>query len=582
MNWKNSEPSSVIDNRANWLRGKSAMAAEKILIVEDNVANMELASDLLDVAGYCVLQATTAETGIETARRELPDLILMDEGLPGMDGLTAAKLLRREATTSAIPIVMVTAHAMKGDRERALSAGCAGHVTKPIDTRTFSSVVAGFLGSTHVRAPRAAAPAAVEYSPLQEGTARRHHILIVDDEAPNRDLLEGLIESFGHDSITAGSGPEALEKISPEIDLVLLDVMMPGMDGFEVVRQIRSRPDVDTIPIVMATALTEKEDRLRAVEAGANDFITKPIDKTELKVRLDSQLRIKEAQDEVRQQREELRRRNAEMEADLDLAREIQQAFLPQQYVSFPRVVGPLEGALRFHHRYLPASTLGGDFTDILILSETEAGMFICDVMGHGVRSALITAVARGLVEELLPRAFDPGRFLSEFNHSLTAILGRSRTPMFATSCFLVADVAAGTIRYANAGHPTPLRVRRQKGRVEPLPFESGAVGPALGVFPDYEYSTCQCDLEDNDLVMLFTDGLYEVEGENGCYDEDQLREAVQRRMALSASPLFDALLGEVQQFAGGQPFLDDVCIVGMEVTRIGSPGARKDGAKSP
>lgn len=553
------------------------MSAPKILIVEDNPANMELASDLLEIAGYAVLPAITAEIGLEIARRQRPALILMDEGLPGMNGLEAVRILRDDETTCRIPIVMVTAHAMKGNRERALEAGCAGHITKPIDTRAFAAQIAEYLDQAPPdvaaspppprRAP-VADDARAPASPALASSEIRPCILIVDDEQPNRELLEGLVESFGYDSLCAASGAEALELLSPAVDLVLLDVMMPDMDGFEVARRIRQGSVGSRLPIVMATALTEKADRLRAVEAGANDFITKPIDKTELQIRMSSQLKMKRAQDEVECQRAELQRRNAEMEEDLRLAREIQQAFLPRQSIIFPRVVGPLDGALRFYHRYLPASTLGGDFTDILILSETQAGMFICDVMGHGVRSALVTAVARGLVEELLPRAANPGDFLTEFNRSLTAILGRSRTPMFASAFFLVADVESGTMRYANAGHPTPLRVRRQHQTVEPLPFEGAQPGPALGIFPDVSYATFECALENDDLVMMFTDGLTEVETDENEYDEAQLHAAVARHLSLPALALFDALLDEIREFAGHKPFEDDVCLVGMEVRR--------------
>ncbi|MDQ3815998.1 MAG: response regulator [Armatimonadota bacterium] len=124
------------------------MAGEKILIVEDNPVNMELATDLLEIGGYQVCQATDAETGITMAREAAPDLILMDVGLPGMDGLSAAILLRQDAATQHIPIVILTAHAMKGDEEKARACGCAGYITKPINTRTFANTVAGFIAAS--------------------------------------------------------------------------------------------------------------------------------------------------------------------------------------------------------------------------------------------------------------------------------------------------------------------------------------------------------------------------------------------------------------------------------------------------
>ena len=134
----------------------------------------------------------------------------------------------------------------------------------------------------------------------------RKRILVVDDEERNRELLEALLASFGHEVEMAGDGIEALAKLSLDIDLVLLDVMMPGMDGFEVAQRIRAEMHAQDLPIIMVTALTSNEDRLRAVEAGANDFIAKPIDQTELHVRTTSLLKMKESQDAVRQYQAEL------------------------------------------------------------------------------------------------------------------------------------------------------------------------------------------------------------------------------------------------------------------------------------
>jgi CheY-like chemotaxis protein len=121
------------------------MSRHRILIVEDNAMNMELAVDLLQAAGYVVLSATEAEQGIEVARATKPDLILMDISLPGMDGLVATQRLKSDPATREIPVVALTAHAMKGDEEKALAAGCAGYLTKPIDTRTFGQAIGRFL-----------------------------------------------------------------------------------------------------------------------------------------------------------------------------------------------------------------------------------------------------------------------------------------------------------------------------------------------------------------------------------------------------------------------------------------------------
>lgn len=121
------------------------MPSRKVLVIEDNVPNMELAVDLLEVAGFEVLQATDAQEGIALAREEQPDVIVMDVGLPGMDGLEATAALKRDPATQHIPILVATSHAMKGDKEEAIAAGCDGFITKPIDTRSFAKAVAGLV-----------------------------------------------------------------------------------------------------------------------------------------------------------------------------------------------------------------------------------------------------------------------------------------------------------------------------------------------------------------------------------------------------------------------------------------------------
>jgi len=124
------------------------MIGQKILVIEDIPLNMELATDLLELAGYEVIQAETAETGIEMARAESPELILMDIGLPGMDGLTATGILKQDRSTKDIPIIVLTAHAMKGDEKKILASGCDGYITRPIDTREFPKTVARLLKSS--------------------------------------------------------------------------------------------------------------------------------------------------------------------------------------------------------------------------------------------------------------------------------------------------------------------------------------------------------------------------------------------------------------------------------------------------
>ncbi len=121
------------------------MEPKSILVIEDNELNMKLVRSLLQIGKYKVLEAMNAETGIQLARENLPDLVLMDIQLPGMDGLTANRIFKKDPDLQHIPVVALTSYAMQGDDEKAKLAGCSGYVAKPIDTRSFLGTLADKL-----------------------------------------------------------------------------------------------------------------------------------------------------------------------------------------------------------------------------------------------------------------------------------------------------------------------------------------------------------------------------------------------------------------------------------------------------
>jgi sigma-B regulation protein RsbU (phosphoserine phosphatase) len=259
------------------------------------------------------------------------------------------------------------------------------------------------------------------------------------------------------------------------------------------------------------------------------------------------------------------------MESDLRMARDLQRAFLPHQFPAFPPDAKPHENALLFSHRYLPAHEVGGDFFTVLPLGDALAGVFICDVMGHGMRAALVTAILRGLVEELSQIAGEPGRFLTEIDRGLQAILKLTKEPMFASAFYAVLDVREGEARFASAGHPSPLLLQRDMSKVEPLcPPESA--GPALGLFEDNVYVTSRRSLCEGDALLLFTDGLYEVANADGEeFGQRRMLDTVRDCVRLPTERLLDELLEEARRHARRSGFDDDVCVVGVDVARVGN-----------
>ena len=416
---------------------------------------------------------------------------------------------------------------------------------------------------------------------------REATILIVEDSPTQALRLQHVLERHDYEVCTAKNGKEALASLRTCLPtLIISDINMPEMDGYELCRRVKDDAAFKSVPLILLTSLSDPKDILKGLECGADNFIVKPYDEEfllsriqyvlanlELRRQAGGNLELSKATEKLAQQAQELRAKNEQMEGDLAMARELQTAFLPRHYPVFPAHASPERSAIQFCHRYVTTAELGGDFFDILAISDTAAGVLICDVMGHGVRSALITAIVRGLVEELKMHAADPGRYLSEINRSLCDILKQTITPIFTTAAYVVADLATGELRYASAGHPAPFHLRRGAGALATLDPPGGKSGPALGVFEGASYVTGRQPLASGDMVMLFTDGAYEVEGPGGTfYEKAQMQAAVARRLAQPAPQLFDELVAEVTAFAHDHAFDDDVCLVGMEVARLMPP----------
>ncbi len=282
----------------------------------------------------------------------------------------------------------------------------------------------------------------------------------------------------------------------------------------------------------------------------------------------------KRTEQELAERSRQLQTKTEQMEEELRMARELQLAMLPQKSPALSK--GRNVGALEFFSLYFPSGAVSGDFFDIVELSESKVGVFICDVMGHDVRAALITAMMRALVQDLSTVASDPGQLLQQINQGLVGVFNQTGTTVYATAFYLVADLARGEMLYASAAHPAPVHVRRHLGTVERLNGDEGSKkGPALGLFEKAEFSTCVRSLAEGDMVALFTDGLVEAESPgHEQFSEARLVNALRRRAHLSADRLIAEVVAEIHQFSERQQFEDDVCLVGMEVKRLRTPVA--------
>ncbi|MFY9925672.1 MAG: SpoIIE family protein phosphatase [Opitutaceae bacterium] len=256
----------------------------------------------------------------------------------------------------------------------------------------------------------------------------------------------------------------------------------------------------------------------------------------------------------------EVAEKNKAMEDDLLMAREVQLAMLPASGDA-------RDPGLRwsFHSQYRPAGGVSGDFYQLIRISEGAAGILLCDVMGHGVRSALITSMLRAFAEDLRPVAGDPGALLTRLNQCLMTVLRHAGHFLFVTAAYAVVDVDASTLAYGQAGHPTGF-IRHASGAVEALPSDGDVAGPALGLIDDFTYVAGRQGLRPGDAVILFTDGVFEARDRAGDeWGQERLREEIARRAGLPVGDLLPAVISASGEFAGVGAFEDDVCMVALE-----------------
>lgn len=262
---------------------------------------------------------------------------------------------------------------------------------------------------------------------------------------------------------------------------------------------------------------------------------------------------------------EQVRNIKERMEENVHMASDLQHTFFPRSYPFFPATGGGHDSAVQFLHHYHASEIVSGDFCAVRRLSDTEAGIFLCDVMGHGVRAALVTALICAMVEEISALENDPGKYLGRMNELLLPILRQEDMFLYATACYMVFDASSGTLRYANAGHPVPLLFPDGEGSVQWLVDDASLRGPALAIAEGAEYQTMERTIQPGSTVMMYTDGLYEIESPDGEeFGEDRLLTAAVRESGRPLAELFPALIDAAGDFAGESGFNDDVCLVGF------------------
>ena len=401
------------------------------------------------------------------------------------------------------------------------------------------------------------------------GGEKADKLLLVDDNPTNLQVLAQTLNGRGYELLVAMNGEMALSaarKANPA--LILLDIMMPDIDGYEVCRRLKQDPATQDISVIFLSALDETKDKVRGLDVGAVDYISKPFKADEVIARVETHLTNHRLRQSLARRNQELEAANQRMRRDLEAATRLQQSLLPE--------VGPASTHARFAWRYLPCDELAGDSLNVFTIDERHIGMYVIDVSGHGVSAALLSvAVTRSLSPHterssiiVEPNDQEDAGFSIVSPPRVAQRLNRIY-PMDAngmhyfTLVYGLLDTETGTFRYVCAGHPGPIRLRRD---AEAEVFDAPAV--PVGIMEESEYEESVLQLQPGDRLYLYSDGLNEQRNRQGEeFGLTRVKRILQDTHARDLDQAVDAVLDNAEQWRRGAHFDDDVTIVAVELT---------------
>jgi len=355
-------------------------------------------------------------------------------------------------------------------------------------------------------------------------------ILIVDDTPVNIGVISGALkDSYKTKVATNGEKALALASAEEKPDLILLDIMMPGMDGYEVCSRLKADPATSEIPVIFLTGQTSAEDETRGFEVGAVDYVHKPFSPAVVNARVRSHILLREA-------RAQLAAQLLALNNELEMARQIQLSILPH---SIPKLPG-LEIAARF----LPMTSVAGDFYDFIQIDGKHIGILIADVSGHGLPSALIASMLQVSLTGQAGHASEPSKVLAGLNRALCGKF----TDNFVTAAYVFVDLEKSLMRYAGAGHPPVLQWRNSTGKTAKV-LENGLV---LGMFGEAIYEALEFPLEPGDRYVLYTDGVPEAANPSEeQFGVERFMRFIENNKHLGADQFVQTFLTELSRWSG-------------------------------
>jgi len=377
-------------------------------------------------------------------------------------------------------------------------------------------------------------------------------VLVVDDNEVNRDLLARRLQREGHRVELAVDGLEALAKLATdEFDLVLLDIMMPGLSGYEVLERLKADETLRYLPVILISALGDADNMVKGISLGADDFLPKPFNPHILRARVSASLARKRLHDNEQ-------RYARSLEREMDIAREIQAGFLPEQ---LPLVAGWDMAAC-----FLPARRVGGDFYDAFPLHNgLRLGVVMADVCDKGVGAALFMALFRSLIRAFAERMRflddDAAEQMRQLVDHVNSYIARThgRANMFATLFFAILDPASGALIYINGGHEPPIVIGKAGAGAR-----LGPTGPAVGMLAELQFRVERQSIQSGETLLIYTDGVTDARDRTAAPFTEERLLALLSPTAASASATIERIQAAVFQHTDGATQFDDITVLAV------------------
>jgi sigma-B regulation protein RsbU (phosphoserine phosphatase) len=378
-------------------------------------------------------------------------------------------------------------------------------------------------------------------------------ILAVDDTPENLDIVMGILRDDYHIKV-AVNGKIALKIAQSQApDLILLDIMMPEIDGYEVCRQLKANPATRDIPVIFLTAMGETANEEDGFNLGAADYIHKPVNPPLLKARLKTHLALKHNMDELQAAYAVINKQKVRMQKELNVGRDIQMSMVPDTFPAFPDHTD-----FDVHALLKPALEIGGDFYDYFFIDDEMLCVCVGDVSGKGVPAALFMAVSKTLLKSTAKEDHSTASIATRVNEEISQ---DNPSSMFITLFVGILHIRSGEFRYTNAGHPYPY-IKRASGEVETL---KPVHGPVIGAIGGVAYKEDCVQLGQHDKLLIFTDGITEaMDVDDQLYGEQRVIDHLQSTATQGLDAFVETTLESVENFAGEAPQADDITILAL------------------